>query len=131
MKVVDGGIGAQGGPPTVDIPANQLPRPPEKEWSDGTAGEAPIGVSNNDIAKRDKDIIAQDTLPRPPEIAETQGTHAVKTALTDDEIEEAVSAARALLNPADLEGLRMVKEYASLLAERACLSTPRRSEPVG
>ena len=120
-EIAGGGFGAQGGPLADDIPAGQLPRPPEKEWFDGTAGEALIGVSNDDIAKRDKDIIAQNTLPRPPEIAERR---AVKTAWTDDEIEEAVSAARELLNPADLEGLRLVREYASLLAERARL-TPK------
>ena len=80
MKVVSGGIGAQGGPPTVDIPANQLPRPPEEEWSDGNTDGC------KGIAIRDKVVIAQDTLPRPPEVVETHGAPVHKAAITEEEL---------------------------------------------
>ena len=79
-KVVGSGIGAQGGPPTENIPASQLPRPPEKERSDGYAGGAPIVVSDSGNANRDTEVIGQDTLPRPPEFVETDGAPFVKAA---------------------------------------------------
>ena len=117
-------VGAQGGPLTDDIPDAQLPRPPEMEWSEGAAGD-------DDTVMRDIEIIEQSTLPRPPEGVNAQETKDVTTDWTEDQIEEAVTSAQAHLNPADLEGLRMVREYATMMAMRARRPPPRRSRPLG